>query len=135
MYRRQLYAFQHPQLAGNPFSSTREHFSIDEIEEMQVESGLYLKGTVDGERPQWWVSIYVRQPTGNMYKLRDLSETQRKALREHATYLLKGVGIDPPTLVGGERTYELIKDCSDDEIAELPEEAKTVRPFIVKVGC
>jgi hypothetical protein len=63
----------------------------------------------------------------------DLTQAQRRTLREHAYSLLRCVGIDPPTLVSGDRTYELLKDCSDDETAELHNEVKSVRPFRLKV--
>jgi hypothetical protein len=134
MNERQRYAYEHPRLRHNPFSTTRDHIRIEDIGGLRIESGLILNGTTDGERPSWWVSVCARQYGANMYRLEHLSAAERLVLRRHAHSLLVGVGMDPPTLVGGRWTYDLFKDCTDEEIAGLPEEAKTVRPFKVKVA-
>jgi hypothetical protein len=134
MNPRQRFAYEHPLWAKHPWSLEPEYQQRVTLNGLTVCTIIRMYGSSQGERPDWHSSVGPVNAAGDYLRLADLTDEQRESLRKLGQELLQGVGIEPCRVVEGERTFEIFKDLSDEELAGLPLELREVRPAIRRVA-
>jgi hypothetical protein len=131
---RQRFAYENPLWVRHPWSLEPEFHQRIDVCGTVTSTRVTMFGSCGGERPDWHSSVGAVTPEGDYISLASLTDDQRAALRTLGLELLQGVGVDPCRVIEADKSFEIFKDLSDEELFPLPLELREVRSAIRRIA-